>query len=129
MQQSDLAEAQALERKRYTKLAEVLDLTQQLAEAVDREDAVTVRLLLSMRQGPIYELQEIEGQLELKECDLTKEDAARLRLLLKGEAPDPTPEEEGLLRQVEMNRRSLQRVVELDRRVSLKLAGEHSCYK
>ena len=48
------------ERKAYMKLGEVYDLTQQLAQAVDRRDEVSTKMLLGMRQEPLLELQEIE---------------------------------------------------------------------
>lgn len=127
MQQSDLKDALALEKKLYAKLTEVLDATQQLAEAVDRQDPVSIRMLLSMRQSPIYELEEIRGQLELKECDLSKEDAAHYHQLLSGKIA-PLMGEEALAQQVAANQRLLRRVVELDRSVNRRLAGERSCY-
>lgn len=127
MRQSDLAEAMALEKKLYLKLSEVLDLTRQLADSLDRQDPVTIRMLLSMRQTPIYELQELNGQIELKQYDLPDREVGHYRALLSG-AEAPGEGEEPLARQAATNRRLLERVVQLDRQVNRKLAGERSCY-
>lgn len=128
MEPSHLAETLALEKKRYLKLNDVLDLTRQMAQALDRQDSVTIRMLLSMRQTPIYELQEIGAQIELKQYDLEAGEVDRFRALLAGEV-EPEEAERPLAQQTAANRRLLARVVELDREVNRKLAGERSCYK
>ena len=43
-------------KKAYTALGEALDLTRELAGAVDRDDQITVRMLVSMRQEPTDKL-------------------------------------------------------------------------
>ncbi|MEG1683671.1 MAG: hypothetical protein RR295_07565 [Oscillospiraceae bacterium] len=115
-----------LEKKLYGKLNEVSELTRQLAEAVDRQDSVSVRLLLSMRQEPICGLQEIQANLELSQIGL--EDAPHMGALLGG-AEAATAAEQPLVEQIATNRGLLERLVELDRRVSLKLGGEDSVYQ
>ena len=65
-----------LERNIFRKLGEVIGITRELAEAVDREDQVSVRLLLTGRHRPLLELQELNAALELKRCDLSGEDEA-----------------------------------------------------
>ncbi|MEI3361551.1 MAG: hypothetical protein V8R75_02680 [Oscillospiraceae bacterium] len=57
MQQNDLMDLLMLEKKIYNSLNEVQDLTRQLAEALDRQDQVSVRMLLTMRQEPIDVIQ------------------------------------------------------------------------
>ena len=47
-------------RKRYTALGEALDLTQQMADALDRDDRISFSLLLSMRQDVVLRLQETD---------------------------------------------------------------------
>ena len=42
--------ASAVQRKMYVLLTEVSELTDQLSQAVDRQDQVSVRMFLSMRQ-------------------------------------------------------------------------------
>ena len=49
---AQLLDAQVQEKRRYALLSELFDLTKQLAEAVDRNDEVTIQMLLSMREGP-----------------------------------------------------------------------------
>lgn len=126
MQDNDLQDMLVLQKKLYRKLTDVLDLTEQLAQAVDRQDQVSVRLLLSMRQTPVFELEELNSHIELKNSDLNAEDRERYKALLDGAAP--VRGEEELTKQVAANHRILERLLELDGRVSRKLGGERSCY-
>ena len=71
-----LAELLALQRKVLRKLNEALGITRELAEAVEREDQVSVRLLLSSRQMPLLELQELDAAMDLKRCELSGADEA-----------------------------------------------------
>ena len=48
-----LSFAHAIERQMYTSLTEIAELTDQLSDAVSRQDQVSVRLFLSMRQEEI----------------------------------------------------------------------------
>ena len=117
-----------LERKKYNSLSEVLDLTRQLGESLDRNDQVAVRMLIAMRQDPLLHLEEAERTAKDRRRSLTEEEQRRIRSLLKGAEPQSS-EERTFLDQAGKTRRLLERVVELDRRVSLRMAGENSFYK
>ena len=53
MTRDDWLELTVLERKKYNYLTEVQDVTRQLAESLDRNDQVSTRMLIAMRQDPI----------------------------------------------------------------------------
>ena len=128
MTRNEWLELTVLERKKYNCLLEVEDVTRQLSEALDRNDQVSVRMLMAMRQDPILHLEEV-NRLSLDRRDsLEEEDRERVSALLAG-AEGRTDEERTFLEQAQKARRLLERVVELDRRISLRLAGEHSFYK
>ena len=117
-----------LERKKYNYLTETLDLTNQLAQSLDRNDQVSVRMLMAMRHEPILHLEEV-NQISLdRRKSLEEEDQDRVSALLAG-AEGRTGEERTFLEQAQKTRRLLERVVELDRRISLRMAGEHAFYK
>ena len=128
MTRDDWLELTVLERKKYNYLAEVQDLTRQLAESLDRNDQVSARMLVAMRQDPILHLGEIDQASQARRRDLTQEDRERAEALLKGAQPRSN-EERTFLEQAGRTRRLLERVVELDRRLSLRLAGEDSFYQ
>ena len=117
-----------LERKKYNSLSEALDLTRQLGESMDRSDQVAVRMLIAMRQDPLLHLEEAERTAKDRRRSLTEEEQRRIRSLLKGAEPQSS-EERTFLDQAGKTRRLLERVVELDRRVSLRMAGGQSFYK
>ncbi len=114
-------------RRQYIKLLEFFDLTQQLGQAVDRMDEVSVQMLLHMREDPIHSLKEIEAQLHDGVLKLEEEDAIRAHQLLTGSGPK-SGGEEPLCKQVAQNRRLLDRSLELDRRISLRMDEKHSFY-
>ena len=124
-----LAELLALQRKVLRKLNEALGITRELAEAVEREDQVSVRLLLSSRQMPLLELLELDGAMDLKRCELSGADEAAFdRLVTRRGAAEDSAEQE-LADQLARNRRVLYQLTQLDRRVSEKLCRERSIYR
>lgn len=128
MKQQDLQELLELEKKFYTKLSEAVDLTQELDEAVDRQDQVTISLVLSMRQKPLLEMQEIQSYIDLKRLDLDQAELPAFdRLVGGGQAQDQ--DEEAVALQIQKNRRILSSLAQADRQVNQKVCGEESCYK
>ena len=124
---SDLLDLAGLERKKYNDLTEVLDLTRQLGEALDRSDDVSVRLLVSMRQDPILRLEEIKAAIGSKRDSMPPEEWERVNDLNGG--AQPRDEDETVyLNQVGSVRRILERVLELDQRLNRRMAGNDSFY-
>ena len=117
-----------LERKKYNDLTEVLDLTRQLGENMDRGDQVAVRMIIAMRQDPLLHLEETNRTAKERRGSLPEEDQERVRALLDGAEPR-TGEERIFLEQAGKTRRILERVVDLDRRISLRMAGTNSFYR
>lgn len=124
-----LAGLLALERRIFRKFNETMEITRELAEAVDREDQVSVKMLLSSRQTPLLELQELNAAVELKRCDLSGEDEAAFDRLIVERGTPETPAEKDVAEQVALNRRLLEQLAELDRRVNEKLCREKSVYR
>ena len=128
MTKNEWLELTVLERKKYNCLLEVEDVTRQLAQALDRNDQVAARILISMRQDPLLQLEEVDrGEKHRKEI-LSEEDQERIRVLLRdGEARFDG--EDAFLEQAGKTRHLLERVVELDQRVSVRMAGDQSFYR
>jgi hypothetical protein len=120
-------ELTVLERKKYNYLVELQDLTGQLAENLDRNDQVSVRMLVAMRQDPVRLLAEVDNSGKIRLAALSEEDRRRAGELLK----EGQPRDDGervFLEQAQKTRRLLEQVVAMDRRVSMKMAGENSFY-
>ena len=115
-------------RDQILHLMEVSDLTRQLTEAVDRNDEVSVNMLLSMREGPVRKLHESEQRLREYCMELPEASAIRSRELLEGGAPQEQ-EEEPLYEKNASYRRLLSSVLEDDKRLSLRLGGTRSFYR
>ena len=113
-------------------LNEMEDLTRQMGEAVDRNDQVSLEMLIAMREEPLSKLQEadqaLRDQLELLQ---DRFEAAQLASVLNGGPPaDPGERvQQQLCDQVAANNRRLKRIMELDRQLNERLARENSVYR
>ena len=128
LSKQELDAALAAERAMYRALSEVQDITRELLDAVDRQDQVSVRLFLSMRQEQINQLRD-QKELLKKQCrGLPKEEGDLLRQILSGKKPAGV-EGEALSLQVERNRALLERTLQADKALSRRLAGRESFYQ
>lgn len=125
MEASILLDAHVQAKRIYNLLNEVMDVSRQMAEAVDRDDQVAIQMLVSMREEPVRKLQRARRALEEQRNALEPETAQRLSRLLNGEAAE-TEAEAPLAAQVGANRRLLEQVLELDRVLNRKLTREES---
>lgn len=128
MDQKAMMDALVQVKRMGNLLNEVQDLSQQLAEAIDRDDRVSVEMLVSMRREPIGKLTDAEDVLSDLSSTLPPDDGARLLALLGG-APSQREEEKTLVELVGSNRRRLEQILALDKRLSQKLARENSVYQ
>lgn len=126
----DYAASTAIQRKMYTSLNEVAELTDELSQAVSRQDQVSVRMFLSMRLEEIQRLTSYQAMLNRQCAQLSPEDAKLLTQLNSGlfSGQAPTPAAQALLKQAQRNRTVLERVRRADQAVSSRLGGSHSFY-
>ena len=64
MEAPALMDAHVQLKRIYTALNEALDLTRQLADAVDRDDHIAAQMLVSMRQEPTDKLAQAKQALD-----------------------------------------------------------------
>ena len=81
MTKSEWLDLTVLERKKYNLLSEVMDVSQQMGEALDRSDDVSVRMLVAMRQEPILHLEEVRQAAAARLEGLAAEDRERVGAL------------------------------------------------
>ena len=123
-----LLDAQVQLRRIYNLLSEVMSLTGELAGAIDRDDKVAIRMLITMRAEPISKIRLAQRALREQLRGLTEEEGARLVALLDGAAPEEEAEKP-LAAQVGTNRRLLDQVIAADQRVNRRLTREKSVYR
>lgn len=127
MSEQDLRGLLELEKKFYRKLSELAALTQDLADAVDRQDQVSLGLMLSLREKAILELQEVRSYIDLLRYDFDAQYLPRFEALLQGE--DATsPFEQPVVEVIAANNRLLQQIVLQDKTVNQRLCGDRSVY-
>ena len=128
METSVLMDAHVQVKRIYNLLNEVMDLSRQMAEAMDRDDQVAIRMLVAMREQPVKKLGLTRQILEEQRAALPEEKRERLTQLLNG-AEAENEEERPLAAQIGSYRRLLAQVLELDRVLNRKLTREESVYK
>ena len=133
MDEQVLKVAMSAEQKMYTALSEVMELTGELVLAddsgleIDYLNKEPVQMFLGMRQEPIDRLESCKAMLERQCLQLPTEQRQILRGILQGQTPPPQAQALGEL--VQKNKRLLDRILEVDRRLNLRIGGEHSFYR
>lgn len=103
-------------KKRYSLLIQIDDLTQQMSDALNRDDEVSFQMLLSMRQEPILYLKESDKILLNLKSELSQNIVKRWQELENN--AEPIDQEETLFKQqINQNRRLLERLVPFDNRI------------
>ena len=129
MNEQSVMTALALERKRYSALTEVMELTEELSRALQRQDQVSVQMFLRMRQEPVNQLREYQALERKQQAELSEEDAQELKGLLSGDGVGQTSQAQSLARLAGQNRNLLERVLRADRQISVRLRSKKSFYQ
>ncbi|MBE7008657.1 MAG: hypothetical protein E7422_05930 [Ruminococcaceae bacterium] len=124
----ELEELRKRKKDEVVKLIEVADVTRQVAEAVERNDAVAAQMLLNEREQPVRALKEMEEELRAYIVEQPEAEAIRLNELMRG-AEAETDEEKPLVEQVAQFRRLLASVQAMDEQLSVRMGGNQSYYK
>ena len=115
-------DALAQVRREGAMLNEILDLSRQLAEAVDRNDQVVIQMLVAMREEPILKLKSAQRALHRLRGGLSEQAEPELIAALDGVGPS------ALSGQVAANARILQQILDLDKVINQKVSREKSVY-
>ncbi len=113
-------------------LNEVEDLTQQLAQSIDRNDQVSTSMLIGMRAEPLSKLQAADHAVrEQLEALNDPDTAAGLSSMLNGGGPIEAGDrnQSMLCEQVAANKRRLEQIMTVDRVLNQRLAREKSVYR
>ena len=124
----ELEELRKRKKDEVVKLIEVADVTRQVAEAVERNDAVAAQMLLNEREQPVRALKEMKEELRAYIVEQPEAEAIRLNELMRG-AEAETDEEKPLVEQVAQFRRLLASVQAMDEQLSVRMGGNQSYYK
>lgn len=109
MEQQKLTDVLVQAKRLGSLLHETLDLTRQLAEAIDRSDNVSVRMILAMRQEPIDRAALADDTLRTLLAEADEEGHAHLADLLNGGGAQ-SPLEQALAERMAANRRTLEEI-------------------
>ena len=130
-----------LSYRKMTYLDEILRLTKEIGESLDRDDRVSVQLLLVSRQDEIEKLDQCRVQLHEEAGLLQGQELEEMETILKGQLDELSPEDAQLMGDggaffnlgkinaySKLSKKHLADIVILDKRMSSRLAGEDSFY-
>ena len=130
MKQEQLVDILVLVKRIGNLFVEVEDLTNQLAEAVDRQDEVSINLVTTMRAEPIKKLAEADHALREQLAELEDGDSVRIRSILNGDHAAAQGQTEQMLAvQAAQNIRNYNRLMEKDKIVNRKITRDKSIYQ
>ena len=129
MKQEKLTEILVLAKRIGNLFNDVIDISNQMAEAIDRGDEVSMKMIVAMRGEPIEKLMIADRALREQLNTLDAEDSARIRAILNGEAVQVEDGmEKLLLEQAGINIRTYNKLVALDQVINRKVAQDKSIY-
>lgn len=110
-------------KKRYSLLSEIYDLTEQMSQALNRDDEISFSMLLAMRQEPILKMKESDMILKGLRSTLPVDIVNRWSALENND--NPNSQEETLFKQqMEQNQRLVERLVSFDKRILTVLSNK-----
>jgi len=119
---------QTIQKAIHEKITEVMSLTKELDEAINRQDQVSVQILLFSRRQPIYELCSAWAEMKLKRYDLSDREAGEFDSILRGDQDVPLENKAALMQQLS-NRRLLAKLQAMDKAANRKLCRDKSFYR
>lgn len=131
-QNSYIMEIMKQYQKKYTIVDEIFRLTGEIADSLSRNDHVSSQLLLNMRQEEMDQADHCDSKIAMFEDAMSPGERQHLRTILKDENGGVlanTWEEKKVLEIYNNIKSILQKTIEIDRRINLRLAGEDSFYK
>ncbi len=129
MTEQETLKLHVLIRKKYNLLNETYDLTKHVAESIDRKDQVTLVRFLSEREEALRQLTLLKEEIDASYGNEAKPERKRIKALIQGKGEGNDNKEEALRKQAISTRELYDKVVELDKRVNVRIAGEDSVYR
>ena len=117
------------QRQMYRYLTELSELTAELGKAAERQDPVSIRMFLKLRQEPLSRVAELRRGFRMQCRGLPEEERAHLLALLNNPAGHVSEEEAPLAKQSLQNQNLLERLIAADRQVSLQINRNKSFYR
>ena len=127
-----LMEVAKILQKKYNCMSEIFRLTEEAAQALGRDDKVSVQLILGMRGEEMDRIRECDKNVGLFRDGMPPELADWLSEALEGKLPvteDPYGKEGAVILRIAANTRSVwERTMVVDRRMNMRLSGKDSFY-
>lgn len=120
-----------LYQRKYNAVSEIQRLTEEMGDLLSKNDKVSVQLVIKMRQDEMDQADKCNGAIAILEDEMNPDDRSRLQQLTENGGSNNIAEtfEEKKLQEIVRNiKLVLQKTVELDKRLSSRIAGKDSFY-
>lgn len=118
-------------QKKYNKLNEVLDLTKEMETALQRNDQVSFRMVLVMRQDVMIRIDKIDATTKIL-LQAIPQDICKVinrQMCHESKQANPESEEEKKIGELYAKiQRLLEKIITIDRVMNKKIAGKDSYY-
>ncbi len=121
-------------QKKYNKTNEILDLTQEMDKALQVDDHVSFEMLLAMREEVMKQVDRIDDTIKISLNEVSGDLRERVMRILSAKAESlglvscESKEEKKIVEIIGKTRRTLGRVIAIDKRMSTKIGGDDSYY-
>lgn len=116
--------------KKYQCIVEIERITREIGESLSRNDQMSVQILLGMRQDEMDKADLLDKNIRCLISVLPPEEAKQAENWVKGyevlNANGQTPER--IIEKGNNIRQILNRTIEIDKNISMRIAGTHSFY-
>lgn len=129
LDEEQIQTALRVERRMYALLLEVMDVTNDLCDAVNRQDQVSVRMFLKMRKDTLLSVMKCKEELQIQCNQLDPVAFEQMQQILSNQPCQDVPVSAVLSQQVDRNQALLRRIVKADQAISQRLGGKRSFYQ
>lgn len=119
-------------QKKYQCISEIEHITTDMGDSLSRNDRTSVQILLGMRQEEMDKIEICNRNLHCLAAALPSEEEMNVRRWIRGEEPPENADNPLIGKLVEKGKNIeliLNRTIEIDRHISMRLAGKDSFYK
>lgn len=127
MTDKDVLDIHVLVRRKFNLMSQVLDLSKQMGDSIDRNDESNLKKLFVERDDPIEKAKEVHEEIIHKVNGFRPKDVTHIWKVIAGEVHN-TKAEAALQKQALATQKVTKEVLQLDERLNKRIFGQDSLY-
>lgn len=127
MTDKDVLDIHVLVRRKFNLMSQVLDLSKQMGDSIDRNDESNLKKLFAERDEPIEKAKEVHEEIIQAVNGFRPKEVTHIWKVIAGEVHN-TKAEEALQKQALATQNVTKEVLQLDERLNIRIFGQGSLY-